>query len=66
MPYAVTGNADQIAELLCGPRQHDEHTKGWRWHPYMQDSKRRMAAVDDATRQIIARVRREAYAEAAE
>lgn len=26
-----------IIELLCGPLQHNEHCKGWRWHLYVSD-----------------------------
>ena len=54
MTFAVIGNADQIAELLCGPRQHDAHCQGWRWHLYMQDQRKRHAAMNEGVRQIIA------------
>lgn len=54
MAFAITGTADQIAELLCGPRQHDEHCKGWRWHLYVRDDAKRVAAVNDEVRKMLA------------
>lgn len=54
MGYIVTGTADQIAEVLCGARQHDEHCKGWRWHMYCRDDAYRMANVNEAARKLIA------------
>ena len=44
-PFVITGPAEIIGELVCGPAQHDEHCKGWRWHLYVQDSSKRMDAV---------------------
>jgi hypothetical protein len=44
-PLVITGPAEIIGELLCGPAQHNEHTKAWRWHMYVQDDKKRMANV---------------------
>lgn len=41
----VTGTAEQIRAILCGPQQHDDHCKGWRWHLYVQDDKKRMDNV---------------------
>ena len=49
----ITGTADQIAELLCGPRQHDEHCKGWRWHLFVRDDNRRYQAVKDEVRKML-------------
>lgn len=54
MPFAVIGTSDQIAELLCGPRQHDRHCQAWRWEQYLADSKLRHAAMLEGARQIIA------------
>ncbi len=48
----VLGTADEIAELLCGPRQHNEHCKGWRWHMYVQDDAKRMENVMAALRKM--------------
>lgn len=45
MPFAVIGTTEQIRDLLCGPQQHNEHCKGWRWHLYVQDDKKRMDNV---------------------
>ena len=59
MAFAITGTADQIAELLCGPRQHDEHMRGYRWHLYVRDDAKRVAAVNAELRKMIAE-RREA------
>lgn len=58
----ITGSADDIAEILCGPRQHDEHTRGWRWHLYMQDQKKAAAAMREEGLRMIAEAnaRREA------
>lgn len=58
---AVTGSAEEIIDCLFGPRQHDEHCKGWRWHLYMQGAKRGMDGVWAALREM--REEREARAE---
>jgi hypothetical protein len=52
---AVTGPAEGVIEFMFGPAQHDEHTRGWRWHLYMQDQRRRLAAMQVEARAIIAR-----------
>lgn len=57
MSFAIIGTAEEIRELLCGPQQHDEHTKAWRWNFYIQDSKRSMAAVDAESKRLIAEYR---------
>ena len=44
-PLTIVGDVEQIRELLCGPQQHDEHTKAWRWKMYVQDDAKRMDAV---------------------
>jgi hypothetical protein len=44
-PFVITGPAEIIGELLCGPAQHDEHMRGYRWHQYVADDKKRMDAV---------------------
>ena len=51
-PFVITGPAEIIGELLCGPAQHNEHTKAWRWHMYVQDDKKRMENVMAAVRQM--------------
>lgn len=51
-PLVITGTADEIRDLICGPLQHNEHCKGWRWNIYLQDAKRGMANVDAELRQM--------------
>lgn len=43
--YTVSGSADDLRHFLVGPPQHDEHTKGWRWHIYCKDDEARYEAV---------------------
>jgi hypothetical protein len=63
----VTGSAEQIRDFLCGPQQHNEHCKGWRWHMYVQDNEKRFQNVMAELRKMHAERRaREAYQEAAE
>ena len=68
----ITGALVGPTELFIGlgrDPQHNEHTKGWRWHLYLQDAKLRAAAVREEGLRIIARInaRNEAaYQEAAE
>ena len=67
MSFAVIGSAEQIRELLCGPQDHNEHCKGWRWHLYVQDDAKRWASVEAELKKMNAERRaREDYAEAAE
>ena len=54
----VTGPAEIIGELLCGPQQYNEHTKAWRWKEYVQRDKEHMARVM-AEVQLMAAERRE-------
>lgn len=42
---AVIAPVEVIREILCGPQDHNEHVKGWRWFKYVQDDKHRMANV---------------------
>lgn len=51
----ITGSNEKIIELLCGLQQSNEHCKGYRWHQYLADQRKRMAAVDEVARQMIAR-----------
>jgi hypothetical protein len=44
-PFIVVGSTEQIRDALCGPQDHNEHCKGWRWHLYVQDDAKRMANV---------------------
>jgi hypothetical protein len=37
MAFVAVGPAEIIAEALCGPRQHDAHCRGWRYHFFLQD-----------------------------
>ena len=67
MSFAIIGSAEQIRELLCGPAQHNEHCKGYRWHQYVQWDKQRWASVEAELRKMnLERRAREDYAEAAE
>jgi hypothetical protein len=52
MPLIVTGNADQIMEMLAGPRQQDEHVRGWRWKQYVADDKKRWDSVKSEFRKM--------------
>ena len=54
MSFIITGTADQLAELLCGPRQYDEHCKGWRWHLFVRDDEKRHQAVKAELRKMLA------------
>jgi hypothetical protein len=53
-PFVITGPAEIIGELLCGPAQHNEHTKAWRWHQYVADDKKRMDNVMAKVREMAA------------
>lgn len=67
MSFAVVGSVELIRDVLCGPQQHNEHCKGWRWHLYVQDNEKRHQAVMDELRRIHAERRaRENFLEAAE
>jgi hypothetical protein len=52
MAFAIVAAAQQIRELLCGPIQHDEHMRGWRWHVYVQDDKKRWDSVKSEFRKM--------------
>lgn len=67
-PIVIIGSAETIRDFLCGPRQQDEHMKGYRWHWYMADQKKRIAAMNEEARRMIAaaNARRNEFAEAAE
>ena len=52
MTFAITGSAEPIRELLCGPIQHNEHMKAWRWHMYVQDDAKRWASVQAEMRKM--------------
>jgi hypothetical protein len=54
MTFVAIGPTEIIAEVLCGPRQHDEHMRGYRFHLYTRDNAKRMAAVEAEMRKIIA------------
>lgn len=45
LPLVIVGNVEEIRDFLCGPQQHDEHCKGWRWHLYVQDDEKRFQNV---------------------
>ena len=60
--FIVTGSTEQIIDLLFGPRQHNEHCKGWRWHMYVRDADKRMDAVRAEMRKMLAE--RRAFEEA--
>jgi hypothetical protein len=46
MPFSIVAPAEVIRDLLCGPQQHNEHCKGWRWHLYTRDDAARFDAVN--------------------
>lgn len=50
----ITDDTAFFVDCLTGPRQHDEHCKGWRWHVYVGDNSKRMDAVNAAVRDLIA------------
>lgn len=52
IPNGIIGSTEQIRDLLCGPQQHNEHMKGWRWHLYVQDDKKRMENVWGALKKM--------------
>jgi hypothetical protein len=59
----------EILSVISGPTelfiglgfdvQHNEHCKGWRWHLYLQDAKRRAAAMRKEALRLIAQDRAE-------
>lgn len=44
-PFVVIGPTEIIRDVICGPQQHNEHCKGWRWHLYVADNEKRWEAV---------------------
>ena len=48
----IFGTAEEIRDLLCGPQQHNEHCKGWRWHLYVQDDAKRWENVKAELRKM--------------
>ena len=62
IPFVVISDAEHVRNILCGMPQHDEHCRGYRWHQYVQDDKKRMESVWSALRQMHAerRAREEA------
>lgn len=55
--YAITGDVEQIRDLLFGPQQHDEHCRGYRWHQYMANQRKGYVAMMAAGREMIDRAR---------
>lgn len=51
---AAIGTTEEIIDIFFGPRQHDEHCRGHRWHLYMADMGKREAAVRAELRKMIA------------
>jgi hypothetical protein len=51
-PTVIVGSTEQIRDFICGPQQHNEHCKGWRWHLYVQDDAKRMENVWGALRKL--------------
>ena len=43
--FSIVAPAETIRDLLCGPQDHNEHCKGWRWHLYVRDNDKRMENV---------------------
>ena len=67
MTFAIVGTAEEIRDLMLGPLQHNEHCRGHLWELYMQDQRKRIAAMNECARQIIARANSQIeYSEAAE
>ena len=52
LPTGIIGSTEMIRDILCGPQDHNEHCKGWRWHLYVQDDKKRMANVMEEVRKM--------------
>lgn len=50
---AAVGSTEEIFELMFGPQDHNEHMKGWRWHLYMADMRKREANVQAELRKMI-------------
>lgn len=44
-PFVLIGSTEQIRDFICGPQQHNEHCKGYRWFLYVRDSEARWEAV---------------------
>ena len=44
-PLVIVGDVEQVRDLLCGPQQHNEHCRAWRWHAYVADDAKRWEAV---------------------
>lgn len=57
LSLVVTGDVEQIRDMLCGPQQADEHMIGYRWHQYMADQRKGYAAMMDEARRMIDRAR---------
>lgn len=51
---AVIGSTEAVMEFLGLSPQHNEHCIGYRWHLYMQDNDKRLEAMREAARKIIA------------
>jgi hypothetical protein len=54
--HSFVGPTELFIDVLCGDRQHDAHTKAWRWEAYLHDAKLRAAAVRNEGLRIIARL----------
>lgn len=44
--FSIIADVEIVREFLCGPQQHNEHCKGWRWHLYVRDDAARWASVE--------------------
>lgn len=38
MTFIAIGPTEIIRDALCGPQQHDEHVKHWRWNDYLSQT----------------------------
>lgn len=59
LPTGIVGSVEQIRDILCGPQDHNEHMRGYRWFLYTRDANRRSSERDAI---LIAEVRKMAVA----
>jgi hypothetical protein len=52
IPEGIIGSVEMIRDILCGPQDHNEHCKAWRWEMYIQDDKKRWASVEAELRKM--------------
>lgn len=57
MSAVIIGDVEPIRDFIFGPRNHDEHTRGWRFHKYLADHTKRCDAMMEDGRRMIAQAR---------